>query len=177
MKRLFVVLAAILSAAPAIAVRGQEMPRFACSMGVGTGFALGRSASTPFVWRVTGYYNVGRRFSVGAGTGLSFYEKALVPLHVDAKFLLARPRRFTPYAECAAGYAFALRGDANGGLLLAPAVGVQYALRGGMHLFVSAGYELQKLERLREYRGDRFSAAFCEKLGHGTLLLQVGILF
>lgn len=177
MKRLFVVLAAMLSAAPAIAVRGQEMPRFACSTSVGTGFALGRSASTPFVWRVTGYYNVGRRFSVGAGTGLSFYEKALVPLHVDAKFLLARPRRFTPYAECAAGYAFALRGDANGGLLLNPAVGVQYALRGGMHLFFSAGYELQKLERLREYRGDRFSAAFCEKLGHGTLMLQVGVQF
>lgn len=177
MKKLFVVLAAMLLAAPAIAVRGQKMPRFACSTAVGTGIALGRPASTPFVLRVTGYYNVGRRFSVGAGTGLSFYEKALVPLHADVKFLLARPRRFTPYAECAAGYAFALRDDANGGLLLAPAVGVQYALRGGMHLFFSAGYELQKLERLREYRGDRFSAAFCEKLGHGSLSFQVGVLF
>lgn len=177
MKKLFVVLAAMLLAAPAIAVRGQKMPRFACSTAVGMGFGLGRPASTPFIWRVTGYYNVGRRFSVGAGTGLSFYEKALVPLHVDAKFLLARPRRFTPYAECAVGHAFALRGDANGGLLLNPAVGVQYALRGGMHLFLSAGYELQKLERLREYRGDRFSAAFCEKLGHGSLSFQVGILF
>lgn len=167
----------VLLAAPFFAVRGQEAPRFCCSTAVGTGFGLNRPASTPLVWRITGYYNVGRRFSVGAGTGLSFYEVALVPLHADAMFLLARPRKFTPYVEFVAGYAFALRGDADGGLMLSPAVGVQYALRGGMHLFFSAGYGLQKLERLREYGGDWFSAGFCEKLGHGSLLFQVGVLF
>lgn len=112
-----------------------------------------------------------------AGTGVSFYEKALVPLFADVKFLLTRRRRFTPYAGCAAGYAFALRGDANGGLLLNPELGVQYALRCGMHLFLGAGYELQRLERLRKYRGSWFSAEFAEKFSHGTLLLKVGVLF
>ena len=109
--------------------------------------------------------------------GVSCYEKTLVPLFADAKFLLMRRRSFTPYAGCAAGYAFAPRRDANGGLLLNPELGVQYALRCGVHLFFAAGYELQRLERLRKYEGRWFSAEFTEQLSHGTLLLKVGVLF
>jgi hypothetical protein len=54
---------------------------------------------------------------------------------------------------------------------------VQYALRCGVHLFFAAGYELQRLERLRKYEGCWFSAEFAEQLSHGTLLLKVGVLF
>lgn len=63
------------------------------------------------------------------------------------------------------------------GLLLNPELGVQYALRCGVHLFFAAGYELQRLERLRKYEGCWFSAEFAEQLSHGTLLLKVGVLF
>ena len=168
------VLAAALCVLPFLAA---ELPRFSCSASVGTGFGLTRPSSVPVVWRVTGHYNVSRRFSVGAGTGGSCYEKTLVPLFADAKFLLMRRRSFTPYAGCAAGYAFAPRRDANGGLLLNPELGVQYALRCGVHLFFAAGYELQRLERLRKYEGRWFSAEFAEQLSHGTLLLKVGVLF
>lgn len=173
------VLAAALCVLPFLAaeVPAQELPRFSCSASVGTGFGLTRPSSVPVVWRVTGHYNVSRRFSVGAGTGGSCYEKTLVPLFADAKFLLMRRRSFTPYAGCAAGYAFAPRRDANGGLLLNPELGVQYALRCGVHLFFAAGYELLRLERLRKYEGCWFSAEFAEQLSHGTLLLKVGVLF
>ena len=120
-------MAAALCVLPFLAaeVPAQELPRFSCSASVGTGFGLTRPSSVPVVWRVTGHYNVSRRFSVGAGTGVSCYEKTLVPLFADAKFLLMRRRSFTPYAGCAAGYAFAPRRDANGGLLLNPELGVQ----------------------------------------------------
>ena len=103
------VLAAALCVLPFLAaeVPAQELPRFSCSASVVTGFGLTRPSSVPVVWRVTGHYNVSRRFSVGAGTGVSCYEKTLVPLFADAKFLLMRRRSFTPYAGCAAGYAFA----------------------------------------------------------------------
>lgn len=179
MKRRFRVLAAALCVLPFLAteVPAQEFPRFSSSTSVGTGFGLTRPSSVPVVWRVTGHYNVSRRFSVGAGTGVSCYEKTLVPLFADAKFLLTRRRSFTPYAGCVAGYAFAPRRDANGGLLLNPELGVQYALRCGVHLFFAAGYELQRLERLRKYEGRWFSAEFTERLSHGTLLLKVGVLF
>ena len=100
MKRRFRVLAAALCVLPFLAteVPAQEFPRFSCSTSVGTGFGLTRPSSVPVVWRVTGHYNVSRRFSVGAGTGVSCYEKTLVPLFADAKFLLTRRRSFTPYA-------------------------------------------------------------------------------
>lgn len=68
-------------------------------------------------------------------------------------------------------------GMPTGGLLLNPELGVQYALRCGVHLFFAAGYELQRLERLRKYEGRWFSAEFAEQLSHGTLLLKVGVLF
>ena len=69
------VLAAALCVLPFLAteVPAQEFPRFSCSTSVGTGFGLTRPSSVPVVWRVTGYYNVSRRFSVGAGTGVSCY--------------------------------------------------------------------------------------------------------
>lgn len=179
MRKLFVVLAATGAAAllSGFAAQGQEMPRFSWSTAVGAGIGLNRPSSAPVVWRVTGYYNVSRRFSAGAGTGLSFYEKALVPVFADLRLLVARPRRFTPYAECAAGYAFAPHGDANGGFMFGPSAGVQYALRGGMHLFFSAGYEWQELERLKKCANPYFAAEFGEKLRHGTLLLKAGVLF
>lgn len=71
------VLAAALCVLPFLAaeVPAQELPRFSCSASVGTGFGLTRPSSVPVVWRVTGHYNVSRRFSVGAGTGVSCYEK------------------------------------------------------------------------------------------------------
>ena len=95
------VLAAALCVLPFLAaeVPAQELPRFSCSASVGTGFGLTRPSSVPVVWRVTGHYNVSRRFSVGAGTGVSCYEKTLVPLFADAKFLLMRRRSFTGLEE------------------------------------------------------------------------------
>ena len=174
MKKLVFLLAAAFAA---VTASGQTASRFACSTALGVGIALNEPASTPVVWRATGYYKVSARFWAGAGTGISCYEKTLIPLYAEARLLLLRPRRFTPYAGCAAGYAFAPQKEAKGGFLLSPAVGVQYALCGGRRIFVAAGYELQRLERLRRYDGPYFSAQFAEKLSHGSLLLQVGFLF
>lgn len=174
MKRLIFLLAAVLAA---VAASGQAVSRFGYTTALGVGVALNEPASTPFVWRAAGYYKVSARFWTGAGTGISRYEKTLIPLYAEARLLLRRPRRFTPYAGCAAGYAFAPQKEAKGGFLLSPAVGVQYALCGGRRIFIAAGYELQKLERLRRYDGPYFSAQFAEKLSHGSLLLQIGFEF
>lgn len=174
MKKLILILTA---AVAATALSAQNGSRLSCSAALGTGVVLGEPASAPFVIRISGYYRVSPRFSAGAGTGLSRYEKPLVPLYADLRLLLTRPRRFTPYAGCAAGYAFAVRRDANGGVLISPALGVRYALGGGYRLFFEAGYEMQRLERLRAYAGPLVSAQFAEKLRHGTVMLKIGFLF
>lgn len=160
----------------ACAAWGQGGARFHGSMALGTGISLSEPASTPVVWRVTGSYDIGARFSVGIGTGLSFYEKTLVPLFADARLLLMRPRRVTPYVGFAGGYAFAPSGEAKGGPMFSPAIGVRYALHGRGVVFFEAGCEWQRLERLREYEGRYLSAAFAERLRHRTLLLKIGFL-
>lgn len=155
---------------------GQEGSRFHVSTALGTGVALNEPASVPAVWRVTGNYAVSPRFSVGIGSGVSVYEKALVPLFAEAGMLLTRPRRVTPYVGFAGGYAFAPSREAKGGAMFSPAVGVRCTLRGRGALFLEAGCEWQRLERLREYEGRYLSAAFAEKLRHTTLLLKIGFL-
>lgn len=139
--------------------------------------ALSEPASTPLLWRVTGYWNVKNRLAVGVGTGLLFYERTLIPVFGDLKLLLARPRRFTPFLQCGAGYAFAAERDSRGGFLFAPAVGVEWAFCGSLRLFVTAGYGQQRMERLKTYADPRFAAAFRERLNHRSLTFRVGVRF
>lgn len=155
---------------------GRTPQRFAFATSLGTVVAVSEPAATPLLWRVSGYYNAGRRFSFGIGTGLSLYEKALIPVFGDVRYALARPRRFTPYLQFQAGYAFAPARDAAGGLLLAPSVGVGYAV-GGIRLFLAVGYESQRLERLKKYAGSRFSARFAERLRHQGIAVRIGVRF
>ena len=46
-----------------------------------------------------------------------------------------------------------------------------------MRLFVSVGYELQKLERLKEYDSEIVTVEFSEKLSHNLISMKVGIEF
>lgn len=144
---------------------------------VGTAIAMSQPASTPFEAHVTGWYNVSPRFMAGAGTGVACYEKTLIPVYGDLRFLLTRPRRITPYIACAAGYAFAASCDANGGLYLNPNIGMQWAVRNRIRLFFAAGYQIQRLERLKTQTGSWFSSAFHEQLQHHAISLRIGVLF
>ena len=174
MKRMILLLIAAFALS---ASYSQERSRFCFSTSLGTGFSIGQPASTPVVWRIAGYYRVGTRLLAGAGTGLSFYEKPLIPVYADARVLLTRERKFTPFLSCGIGYAFAPEKKTQGGFLLSPSVGVQYALPGGRSVFLSAGYEAQRLGRQKEYAGEYFSAAFAETLRHSTVMLTAGFLF
>jgi len=169
-----------------LCVKGQTSERiFTYAATIGTGISLNEPSCTPFAVQVLGYYRVGERFSAGAGSGFSFYvclsqykhEMTLIPVFADAKFAITRPRKFTPYATCSGGYAFAANKNANGGVYLNVSVGVQYALLGKMKLQLSAGYELQQSERLKEHANDYFSAGFAEKLNRNMLAFKVGIEF
>lgn len=172
MKRTILLLAALFAVG---AVAGQS--RFSWATAVGAGISLSEPGSTPAVWRIAGFYEAGGRFSAGAGTGLSFYEKTLVPLFGEVRFRLSRPRRLTPYLGCAAGYAFAPDPEARGGLFLNPSLGFRFRTRRRIGFTLAAGYELQRLERLKTFRSDLFRAEFRERLCHHTVSLQAGIWF
>lgn len=155
----------------------QQTEGFTLATSVGTGIDLNEPAATPFTWQVVGYYTIGKRLSAGIGTGLAIYEKALVPLFADAKFLILKPGKFTPYIECSVGYGLAPGKNAKGGFYLNPSVGVAYSIGEGKKLFLALGYESQKLERLKRQKQSLFKAEFAEKLSHHSISIKTGILF
>lgn len=150
--------------------------RFSYSTTIGTGMAMSTPSKTPFSWQVLGYYNLTPRWSVGAGSGISVYEKPLLPLFADVKFRIIKPRKWTPYIECGAGYSFALTKDAAGGFYLSPTIGIEYAICPKAKLLFSLGYELQKLERLKSYQDNHFFSEFQEQLNHNSLTFKIGVI-
>lgn len=144
---------------------------------IGTGLSMSTPSSTPFTWQVLGYYKLTDRWSAGVGTGLSFYEKTLIPVYGSIRFQIGRERKFTPYAECATGYSFAPSDNANGGYFMNPSIGIQYPLKNKMKLQLAVGYELQELERLKKHTDNFFLKEFEEKLSHHSISFKIGLRF
>ena len=176
MKRTILIILASL-ATITVSAQGKGENKFAVATTLGVGVSLGGIPKTPITWQVLGYYRLTDRWAVGTGTGLSFYEKMLIPVFGDVRYQIGRERRLTPYVELAAGYSFAPSGSANGGLFLNPSVGVQFPLKNRLKLQLAVGYELQKLERLRTSSDAYFNKAFAEKLNHNSLSIRFGVLF
>lgn len=158
-------------------VSAQQTERISFSTSIGTGIDMSEPATTPFSWQILGHYAISKRLSAGIGTGLSVYEKALIPLFADVKYAIARPKRFTPYVECGIGYSFAPDKDANGGFYLNPSIGVQYSVSGDVKIFFALGYELQKLERVKKQEQLLFTAEFAERLRHNAISIKIGFMF
>lgn len=144
---------------------------------IGTGLPMSEPSSTPFTWQALGYYNLSSRWAVGVGTGLLFYEKMLIPIYGDIRFQIGRERKITPYAEFAAGYAFAPSGNANGGFFMNPSFGIQYPLKNKIKLQFAVGYELQELERLKKQADNYFMKEFAEQLSHHSISFKIGLRF
>lgn len=176
MKRLiFIILLCIAVSSVKAQTNGESRISFATT--IGTGLSMSTPSSTPFTWQVLGYYKLTNRWSAGAGTGLFFYEKMLIPVYGDIRFQIGRERKFTPYVECAAGYSFAPSDNANGGFFMNPSIGIQYPLKNKMKLQLAVGYELQELERLKKQTDSYFYKEFEEKLSHHTISIKLGLCF
>lgn len=155
----------------------QKREHFTFATSLGTGVDMSEPAATPFSWQVLGYYTINKRFSVGIGTGLSIYEKTLIPLFANAKFTITKPRKFTPYIACGVGYSFAPDKNANGGLYLNPSVGIQYSIFEDKKFFFALGYESQKLEWVKAQEQPLFTTEFAEKLNHHAISIKIGFMF
>lgn len=167
----------IIACFTSLMVNAQQADRFTFATSIGTGFAMNKPATMPFTWQVLGNYSINKRFSVGVGTGLSIYEKALIPLFADIKFTIVKPRKFTPYLECGVGYSFAPDKNTNGGFYLSSSIGIQYSIYGNKKIFFALGYELQKLERLKTQEQPLFTSEFVEKLNHSSITIKIGFMF
>ena len=160
MRKILLVLLFVITS---ITLNAQLPERLSFSTSIGTGISMNPE--------------INNRFSAGVGSGISFYEKALIPLFADVKFAILKPRKFTPYLECSVGYSFAPSKNANGGFYLNPSVGVQYKIHNKIQLFCALGYELQKLERLKRYENSLLITELAEKLNHNSISLKIGFIY
>lgn len=165
-------------ACTALSVFGQaDGKKLSYAITVGTGMPMNEPSRVPFTMQATGRYNLTPRLSAGIGAGISVYEKALIPLFAQVRFLMTRPHQFTPYIACSGGYSFAPHKKASGGIFLNPDIGIRYSSAGPVKLILSIGYELQRLERLKEYQNEYVGVQFKEALGHHSLVVKAGIEF
>lgn len=176
MKRLIIIVSFCLAIITAKAQTASDN-KISLATTIGTGLDMSSPSSTPFTWQVLGYYNLTDRWAVGVGTGLSFYEKTLIPVFGDARFQVGRTRKFTPYAEFGMGYSFAPSGDVNGGFFMNPSFGLEYGLKNKMKIQLAMGYEFQELERLKSYTNDYFESEFEEHLSHHLISFKLGLRF
>ncbi len=167
MKRALALLFLCLATGKALA----DTPKFSVATTVGTAIPMDSPSVVPITWQVLGYYHPTERWSVGVGAGLSFYEKLIVPVYGDVRYQIGRTRKITPHIEMAAGYGF------FGGLYLNPSVGIRYTLGKRLRLQLSAGYEMQPLERRKSHTDSYFHSEFAEKLNHNGISIKVGVEF
>ncbi len=158
-------------------VHAQEIRCISYATTIGTGFDMSKPSCTPFIWQVIGNYSFNERLSTGVGTGISLFEKSIVPLFADVKFRICKPKKFTPFIQCSVGYGIAVSKDANGGVYLNPAAGISYSIYKRMKLSVSIGYELQKLDRLKKFDREIATIEFSEKLSHNLISMKIGVEF
>jgi len=144
---------------------------------VGTAIDLTTPSYTPFTWHVLGHYNFNKRFSAGIGTGVSIYERTLIPVYADVRYNLTKPHKFVPYLECGSGYSFVTSKNANGGFYLNPSIGLKFAVCKNKSILLSIGYELQELERLKTYEDKYAATAFQEHLSHNSISFKMGYSF
>ncbi|MFT4071223.1 MAG: hypothetical protein QM654_04800 [Dysgonamonadaceae bacterium] len=144
---------------------------------IGSGLSMSTPSSSLFTWQVMGHYALSDKWLAGAGTGLSSYEKMLIPLYGDVRFQIGRERKLTPFAELAMGYSFAPAKDANGGVFANPSFGMQFPLKNKNKLQLSIGYQLQALERVKTHTDNYLSEEFEEKLNHQSISFKFGLRF
>lgn len=145
---------------------------------LGTAIPISTPSTVPFSLQGEILYAFNNRLMAGGGTGLSLYDKEmLIPLFAGMRYNITKPARFTPFLGCDAGYSFAPTGDVNGGLYLSPALGMQIVLFSKYAVLLSVGYELQKLDRLKEYETTAFISAYRESLSHHGLSIKLGVAF
>lgn len=172
------ILILFLLSAPALTVTGQNIrDKISYTNYFGTGISMNQPSYTPFLWQTMAHYTIGKRWKTGAGTGISVYEKVLIPLYASALFYLTTPRKLTPYIIGNIGGAFAPAKEAKGGFYLSPAIGAQWKVSRILKLNFAIGYELQRLQRVKKYANGYFAAAFDEQLSHHTVTFKIGVMY
>ena len=151
----------------------QDDSKYSISTALGTAIPMTGPSCTPIDWHITGNYNINRHISCGIGTGLSIYEKAMIPFYGNIKYYFSTIHKLSPFVDCNIGYAFATSSKANGGFYLNPNIGIRYK-QDRHNFFLALGYNLQEMKRLREQQQSLYNISFEEHLSHNAISVKIG---
>jgi len=160
-----------------LSINAQQSNRFSLTSDISLSKSISVPSYTPFEWHAAGLYNINSHLAVGAGTGLSFYEKTLMPVYGDVKYVFSKKHYIMPYIEYQIGYGFDFARKSNGGLYMNPSFGIQHSLNSNLALTFSVGYDIQNLERLKTYENEYYESEFAEKLNHNSISFRIGLVF
>lgn len=174
MKQLLIILFTLVSL---IGANAQQYERLSYSATVGYGWDLSTPSYNPFGVQILAMYNFNPYFGVGCETGITKYEKLVIPVCVTGEYRFRQVGKTVPFIDASFGYGFTPNKKANGGIQLTPSLGILYRLSAKLNLSASLFYQVQKLERLKYYDNEWFHAEFQEHLTHNVVGLRLGILF
>jgi hypothetical protein len=128
-------------------------------------------------------YKLGKRYYPGIGTGVEFYEHAVVPLYADFSYMLM-DSRVSPFVRGSVGYSFSIedppevwgaRTDNRGGMLYAAALGTSVRTGSSSALTISIVYRFQSLKSVyeEEWNNDVLNL---EKQ-YNRLAIRIGFMF
>lgn len=151
--------------------------KYSISAKVGSGISVNSPSATPFTLEALGHYNLTPHWAFGGGLGYGLYSNvSLIPLYANIKYTINPTTKYKLFADCSAGYGFALGKHNNGGFYFNPEFGVQRKLWGKTFL-ISAGYNVQNLERLKSSSNTYFTSQFIESVGFHSISIKLGIVF
>jgi len=121
------------------------------------GFLIGsgnNQNNVVFSLQMVNGYKLGKKYYPGIGTGLEFYEYAVVPLFADFSYALS-DNRVSPFLRASLGYSFPVeepreqwgsRTDNNGGILYIVGLGTSIRTGASSALSISLVYRFQSLK-------------------------------
>lgn len=101
--------------------------------------------------RMVNGYQFSTNLSAGVGVGFVLYDDPLnlIPLFVDLRYKFLRANS-TPFVSFKGGYSFSLLTDEDaniedhsGGMMINPAVGMQFKLNSSVGLYLNCGYSIE----------------------------------
>jgi hypothetical protein len=120
-----------------------------------SGRKKGIQAESSFVFAGASHWALGGRQTIGycinpdwyVGVGAGFISNLnpsgndvnIAPLYLNARWYW-KDRRWSPFVDMSAGYAFATSTGTGGGAYVAPLVGINYHIKGRLSLDLGLGY-------------------------------------
>lgn len=157
--------------------KAEEYKDLSYSLGVEYGWDFNVPSYNPIGVKIAGLYNFNRHWGVGAETGITKYEKVILPVAAYGSYHFTQKKKFIPFIDVSIGYGISLAKESRGGFLMSVSMGTEYKLSDKINLLLGLGYQTQSLSRILKHSDEFALIEFREHLTHNTIGIKIGVVF